>query len=459
MADIQSLLEQLLQATHGKDVRQGIHDAISQCYEDGKVGAVDLVARQRIDNLAKLEEGSTTGDAELIDIRVGADGTVYDSAGDAVRKQTDSISGMITKIKKELPHINILNVKDSVPGYAYRSAVGVDMALVENDNYSACNQIFDVTEGETYTHNWLYGAVYVYDSDKKVMLYDYCDNIPHTLIIPQNAKYMTVAGATNSIEGNIMMVKDDALPDQYIPYEILNIKTKQGNDLEDRADELEKYISLKGIKWCAFGDSLTSSNTLKGMESGEKNYVDYVSESLNLDVTNCGIGGTGYMKTENNFISRVQTIPIDTEILTVFGSFNDFEYIESSLGEMGDSGTTTIYGCMKTFFDAVFARCPDIVVGIIFPTKWGYLSTQKDPSASAKCDLYIQALKDIAEYYSIPVLDLYNESNLRPWDDNFAAKYYRDDDSNGTANTVHPLDPAHKKFIAPKVGAFIRSLI
>lgn len=75
MADsnIEEILKKILNAVFGKDVRQAIHDGIEQCYEDGKVGAVDLVARQRIDNLAKLPEGSTTGDAELADIRVGLD--------------------------------------------------------------------------------------------------------------------------------------------------------------------------------------------------------------------------------------------------------------------------------------------------------------------------------------------------------------------------------------------------
>ena len=102
MADsnIEQLLKQILGTKIGKDMRQAIHDGIEQCYEDGKVGAVDLVARQRIDNLSKLEPGSTTGDAELRDIRIGYDGTKYETAGEAVRGQMDSLSEEIDTLNQ-----------------------------------------------------------------------------------------------------------------------------------------------------------------------------------------------------------------------------------------------------------------------------------------------------------------------------------------------------------------------
>ena len=73
------------------------------------------VERKRIDNFTTLSEGSTTGDAELIDGRIGDDGVTYANIGDSIRCQNRKIKN--GELNDGSINLNVIN--DNVIGNKY----------------------------------------------------------------------------------------------------------------------------------------------------------------------------------------------------------------------------------------------------------------------------------------------------------------------------------------------------
>ena len=80
----------LAPATTAEQVAYDNEKNVKQVIDDKATKQEVDVERKRIDTFTSLPDGATTGDAELADIRVAADGKKYNTAGEAVRAQANA---------------------------------------------------------------------------------------------------------------------------------------------------------------------------------------------------------------------------------------------------------------------------------------------------------------------------------------------------------------------------------
>ena len=267
-------------------------------------------------------------------------------------------------------------------------------------------------------------------------------------IYDANQNYITGEFANQGAEGTVInkqiLTPVNAAYIRIASYSVKNAALSA--IIKEEVVACESYFKYKGKKWAALGDSLTEVNSRTSLH-----YHDYVTQKTGISVINLGSSGTGYAKTKESgraFFQRVTSIPIDSDVVTIFGSFNDLSS-GLSLGEITDNDDTTICGCMNLTLDNLFQHMPVVNLGVVTPTPW----VGAYPGVTSS-DNYVQAIIDICKKRSIPCLDLYHCSNLRPWDATFRDLAYSHDDGNG----VHPDETGHL-LIAARFEHFIESLL
>ena len=111
-----------LDATVAKTLNDSIGTISSKVTQNtndiSELKTTDNVLSSRIDTFTSLTQGSTTGDAELQDIRVKADGTTATSAGNAVREQ---ISELKADLQVEVDLLKSLGLSVDEDGYVIQT--------------------------------------------------------------------------------------------------------------------------------------------------------------------------------------------------------------------------------------------------------------------------------------------------------------------------------------------------
>ena len=351
-------------------------------------------------------------------------------------REVSSIENKVKKIEAQL-------VKKVDDGYLdYRHVSGANLPIYDNytdPNHFVNTKIYQMSKGVKYHvegYKWSYVCgIYILGLDNQI-IYQSNDETP-------DDKTLVTYDFTASQDGFICVHEIDT-----------SIGTV--SVIQPFTDSPASSSELGFTKWIALGDSLTESNF-----RASSNYVDYIEEELGIDVVNLAHSGSGYKKLNTNnksIITEIGEIPsynYNTDIITVMGSINDFSYLANDLGELGDTTTDTLYGAMYVFFSTLQTTYMGTRLGVITPPVTGTNYSYQKPRFA----LYNKALKETAELFGVPVLDLTYSCNLKPWETNFRNEFYSADGTGGSGQVddTHPNSKGHW-LIHNKIKEFIKTL-
>ena len=218
-------------------------------------------------------------------------------------------------------------------------------------------------------------------------------------------------------------------------------------------------MSLKGKKVVFLGDSITEG---VGASCMEKRYTDVFARLTGAVSVNYGISGTRIAaqrqslpdreRYDDNFCERALRMDADADIVVVFGGTNDFGHGDAPIGADTDRTPDTFFGAMHVLCEELLTRYP--VSEIVFMTPLHRLN-EDDPRGDAKpADVgtlrrYVEIMRSVLEYYSIPVLDLYGSGRIQPKVGTIREKYLPDG--------LHPSDDGHE-LIARRLKSFLEAL-
>lgn len=216
-------------------------------------------------------------------------------------------------------------------------------------------------------------------------------------------------------------------------------------------------MELKNKTVCFLGDSITAGT---GASSPEKCYVSlFAKVHPSAKVYNFGIGGTRIakqikqsenLKWDKYFGGRVADMPKNADLICVFGGTNDFGHGDAPFGELGDTDEYTFSGAVYTLMRSLIEKYSDAKIVFFTPLHRASelnIAVRRDGEFILRD--YVKRIKETAEYFSIPVLDLWSVSGIQPSVEIIKEKYLPDG--------LHPNDAGYKKLF-DIINSYIVSL-
>ena len=178
-------------------------------------------------------------------------------------------------------------------------------------------------------------------------------------------------------------------------------------------------MDLKGKTINFLGDSITEGI---GVENKERVYPNIIKEIFGLKrVNNYGIGGTRIAdftgddpeNSQPSFVSRFGQMEDNADVVVVFGGTNDFGHGNAPIGKFGDNTTTTFYGALNVLMKGLIEKYPKAQLVFMTPLH-RHNENDQNKYTGESLKKYVEVIREMAEYYAIPVVDLYARSGLQP---------------------------------------------
>ena len=163
-------------------------------------------------------------------------------------------------------------------------------------------------------------------------------------------------------------------------------------------------------------------------------------------MVNQGVAGSRYTKAEDktdSIVERLENIPSDADIISVFAGTNDFGH-GMLMGKSSDlSSVENFYGAVNHVANYLLTNFPNTQIFFITPLHRNAENTEN--RYSYVLEDYVNVIRDVANYYGIPVLDFFADSSFN----------IKVQGSVYSADGLHPIQPGHN-IMGYKIAQFIQ---